>query len=149
VSGGVCSFNVALGDQHRLLGGFAELSFAIRSEEKALIAAVETVRQQMELLALDEDWIIRAELCLQEALLNAHCHGNRGDAAKQIRVGCLLSGRGVELHIEDDGAGFDLQKQLCEPRLSATHGRGLFLIRQLMDSITVQGNHIVMGLYKE
>jgi anti-sigma regulatory factor (Ser/Thr protein kinase) len=141
--------NVLIGDAHRLLRGFAELSFTIHSDEESVVAAVETVRQQMVLLALDEDWIARAELCLQEALLNAHGHGNRGDASKEIRVGCLLSGKKIELHVVDDGPGFDLQPQVKKQRLFGPRGRGLYRIRELMNSVAVSGSHIVLGLCKE
>jgi anti-sigma regulatory factor (Ser/Thr protein kinase) len=132
-----------------LLRGFAELSFAIRSEESSVVAAVATVRHAMELLALAEDWIVRAELCLQEALLNAHFHGNCSDSSKEIRVGCLLSGSKIELHVEDDGPGFELKPDIRQPRLRKNHGRGLYLIRELMDSVAVNGSHLVMGLCKE
>jgi anti-sigma regulatory factor (Ser/Thr protein kinase) len=149
VSGASCVFNPPVGDEPHLLRGFAELSFTIRSDKKSVVAAVETVRQQMVLLALDQDWIARAELCLQEALLNAHGHGNRGDASKQIRVGCLLSGKKIELHVEDDGPGFNLQSHIKKRRLFGLRGRGLYLIRELMNSVAVNGSHIVMGLCKE
>ena len=146
---GVCADKARLGDEHRLLRGCAELSFAIRSEEKSVVAAVETVRHAMELFALAEDWIARSELCLQEALLNAHFHGNGSDTSKEIRVGCLLAGSRVELHVEDDGHGFDLKAQNRPPRVGKTRGRGLYLIGELMDSVAVNGSHITMGLCKE
>ena len=149
MNGGVCADNALLGDAHRLLRGSAELSFAIRSEEKSVVVAVGTVRQAMELLALAEDWIARSELCLQEALLNAHFHGNGGDPSKEIRVGCLLAGGKVELHVEDDGHGFDMKAQVQQPDAGKIHGRGLYLIGELMDSVAVNGNHLVMGLGKE
>lgn len=149
MSGVTGTFNVALGDRHRLRRAFSELSFAIASQETAIIAAVETVRHAMELLALDEDWVARVELCLQEALLNAHLHGNHSDGSKEIRVGCLLSANKIELHVEDEGSGFDLERSTRPMQFRSGRGRGLRLIRHLMDPVAVSGNHIVMGLSKE
>lgn len=149
MSGVIGTFNVALGDRHRLRRAFSELSFAIASQETAIIAAVETVRHAMELLALDEDWVARVELCLQEALLNAHLHGNKADGSKEIRIGCLLSANKLELHVEDEGSGFDLERDTRPIQFYSSRGRGLRLIRHLMDEVAVRGNHIVMGLSKE
>jgi hypothetical protein len=47
-----------------------EFCFAIPSSESTIVSAVELVWKAMELLKLDEDQMLRAELSLQEALLN-------------------------------------------------------------------------------
>ena len=135
----------------QLRGAFAEICFAIPSKESAVISAVEMVRRTMELLTLDNDWVCRAELCLQEALLNAYLHGNHGDPARTIHVACILSPARVELHIEDDGTGYTLNHDFSGVATTNQRGRGLFLIRQLMDSVAIHGtgNHIVMSLSKE
>ncbi len=65
----------------RTCAGFC---FAIPSSESAVVSAVQAVRKAMELIALDEDWIFRVELSLQEALLNGHFHGNRGNSAQFV-----------------------------------------------------------------
>jgi len=137
--------------EHSLRRPFAELGFAIASKELALAAAVATVRRTMEMLALDNDWISRSELCLQEALLNALCHGNRRDPSREIHVRCIFSAVKVELHVEDDGTGYESNRDFSGVRGTSPGGRGLFLIHQLMDSVAINrtGNHIVMSLTKE
>ena len=130
---------------------FAEICFAIQSKETAVVSAVEMVRRAMEMLILDDDWVCRAELCLQEALLNAHFHGNHGDPRRTIHVGCFLSADKIELHVEDEGTGYALNRDFSNINTTSPRGRGLFIIRQLMDSVTINGtgNHIVMSLAKE
>jgi len=130
---------------------FAEICFAIRSKETAVVSAVEMVRRAMEMLILDDDWVCRAELCLQEALLNAHFHGNHGDPRRTIHVGCFLSADKIELHVEDEGTGYALNRDFSNIDTTSPRGRGLFIIRQLMGSVTINGtgNHIVMSLAKE
>lgn len=127
---------------------FAELRFSIPSEETALPSAIEMVKRMMAMLALDNDWISRTEICLQEALLNAHFHGNHGDRGRGIHVACILSAAKVELDVEDEGSGYETNRDFSTVGTTSPKGRGLFLIRQLMDSVAVNstGNHIVMVL---
>lgn len=131
----------------------ARLSFVIPSCDLAVAQAVEAVKRVMELLMLDEEWVFRSELSLQEALLNGYVHGNRADPAKEIRVSCRLSPQKVEIAVEDQGQGYDLERDelwlLSDP--ARFSGRGLFLIRQLMDSVALKkkGSRICMSLAKE
>ena len=136
---------------HPLGQAFAEISFAIPSRDTAVASAVEMVRRAMKMLTLDDDWVSRVELCLQEALLNAHFHGNHGDPKRTIHVGCVLSEDKIELHVEDEGIGYALNRDFSSIDTTSPRGRGLFIIRHLMDSVTINGtgNHIVMSLAKE
>lgn len=126
-----------------------EFRFAIRSTPTALSTAVRMVRSTMEWMAFDQDWIFRSELCLQEALLNAHFHGNEADAEREIRVGCVFAPGKVEIDVEDEGMGYNTCAEL--PLRDHAYGRGLYLIRQFMNSVAIHGNgtRIVMSLKKE
>ena len=129
----------------------AELRFAIPSTPAALVAAVRVVRTTMEWMGLEKDWVFRAELCLQEALLNAHLHGNAADPGREIRVGCSLAPGKVEMEVEDDGKGYKTLSEESLPVGCDPHGRGLYLIRQFMNSVAIHdnGTRIVMSLNKE
>ena len=126
------------------------LCFAIPSRIGAVISTVNTIRSIMEWMAVKRDWVFRAELSLHEALLNAHLHGNRANPQREIRVDCALSSSKVEIDVEDDGAGHNVLPNGKVPDYRP-QGRGLFLIRQLMDSVALQrnGTRIVMSLNKE
>jgi anti-sigma regulatory factor (Ser/Thr protein kinase) len=127
------------------------LRFSIPSTPPALSAAVRLVRATMEWMAFERDWVFRAELCLHEALLNAHFHGNEADSMREIRVGCSLAAGKVEMDVEDDGRGYDASRRLSPPPKDNPHGRGLHLIRQFMNSVEIYGDgkRIVMCLNKE
>jgi anti-sigma regulatory factor (Ser/Thr protein kinase) len=143
--------NVDAEHDMQLRRAYAEFCFAIPSSESAVVLAVQAVRKAMKLIALDEDLIFRVELSLQKALLNGHLHGNQGNSARGIRVACILSLKKVELHIKDDGVGYDLNQDFFMFDRSKPGGRGLYLIRKLMDSVTISdcGSHISMALAKE
>ncbi len=79
------------------------------------------------------------ELALREALANAIQHGGKNDPSKQVEC-CVACDPecGMLIVVRDPGAGFD-PKDLPSPILGAnlfsTHGRGIFLINQLMDEV--------------
>jgi serine/threonine-protein kinase RsbW len=79
------------------------------------------------------------ELALREALANAIIHGNSSDPSKAVRV-CVALEQNCNLLItvKDAGSGFDLS-QLPNPvvgqNLLSDHGRGIFLINQLMEDV--------------
>ncbi|MGH7931353.1 MAG: ATP-binding protein, partial [Candidatus Binatia bacterium] len=97
------------------------------------------------------DWVFRTELCLQEALLNAHLHGNEADTEREIRVACSLAPGKVEMDVQDEGRGYNFHQELGLPLGGDPHGRGLYLIRQFMNSVAIHSNgtRIVMSLNKE
>lgn len=129
----------------------ADVQFTIASSESAIVLAVEGVKRLMQLLALENEWIFRGELSLQEALLNSYLHGNRRDPSKAIWVYCSLSPGRVRIEVEDEGLGYEPGEDPSCRDLTGFDGRGLYLIHELMHSVTVnpRGNHIVMSLLKE
>src|SRR5258706_4185455 len=79
------------------------------------------------------------EIALLEALANAVVHGAKSDPSKEIEccVACDES-RGLLLVIRDPGEGFDpksIPSPIVGQNLFSTHGRGIFLINQLMDEV--------------
>jgi serine/threonine-protein kinase RsbW len=79
------------------------------------------------------------ELALREALANAVVHGCKGDPDKKIEccVACDES-RGLLIVIRDPGTGFDpamIPSPVVGENIFESHGRGIFLINQLMDEV--------------
>lgn len=88
-----------------------------------------------------------------EALANAILYGNDGDPEKTVRVEVNVDPHRVEVTVIDQGGGFD-PRRVPDPtspeNLEATGGRGLFLIRHLMDemSFNERGNIVRMALVR-
>jgi serine/threonine-protein kinase RsbW len=79
------------------------------------------------------------EVALIEALANAVQHGCKNDSNKlvEVCVGCDES-RGLLIVIRDPGPGFDpssIANPVVGQNLFSTHGRGIFLINQLVDEV--------------
>lgn len=90
-------------------------------------------------------------VALSEALANAIVYGNRMDPEKQVEVRVHVGDGGFAVHVSDEGAGFDpstVPDPTLPDRIERPDGRGLFLIRQLVDQVSFndRGNAICMIL---
>jgi len=79
------------------------------------------------------------ELALTEALANAVVHGCENDPNKKIEC-CVAcdEAKGMLIVIRDPGKGFDpktIPSPVVGQNLFETHGRGIFLINQLVDEV--------------
>ncbi len=77
-------------------------------------------------------------LAADEAFINAFMHAGDVDGAVTLRAQVL--GDQVLVEIRDRGRGFDVRAQdtVTTPDPLVTHGRGLFLIHQVMDQVEVR-----------
>ena len=92
------------------------------------------------------------ETAMHEALANAVLHGNHENQEKQVHVACRCSMDGeVLITVRDEGQGFD-SRAVPDPtetqRLLLTHGRGLHLMRALMDEVSFEENGTVVRMRK-
>jgi serine/threonine-protein kinase RsbW len=81
---------------------------------------------------------------LTEAVNNAIVHGNKSHPAKKVTVVCDRLPELLEFSITDEGRGFKPEKvknPLHEENLLRTSGRGIFLMRTLMDKVEFQTNN--------
>ena len=93
----------------------------------------------------------RLRVVLAEALTNAILRGNQEDRAKWVDVQAELRPDIIRVRVADEGPGFDpsaVPEPTAAPRLDDTGGRGLYLIRKLVDAVqfNAQGNSICMTL---
>jgi serine/threonine-protein kinase RsbW len=92
------------------------------------------------------------ETALQEALANAVVHGCKGDPGKRIQfvVACDEQ-RGMLIVVRDPGSGFDpdsIPSPIVGKCLFAEHGRGIYLINQLMDEVRFEQGGTVIQMRK-
>jgi serine/threonine-protein kinase RsbW len=92
------------------------------------------------------------EIAMFEALANAVIHGNHENADKNVDVICRCSMDGeVLVIVRDEGEGFESNAvpDPTEPeRLFLTSGRGLHLMRALMDEVSFEENGTVVRMRK-
>ena len=88
---------------------------------------------------------------LTEAVNNAIIHGNKRDRTKRVVVSCRLQGDELVTTVKDEGGGFDpdaLPDPVHKDNLLRESGRGVFLIRQMMESVryNAKGNEVTMRM---
>jgi len=93
------------------------------------------------------------EMALREALANAVIHGNGENSCKRIYVECRCYMDGeVSITVRDEGKGFDssavLDPTLLE-NLLFTHGRGIYLMKALMDEVSFEEGGAVVIMRKK
>lgn len=134
----------------RRISGRLELSFP--SDVQLVSGAVEEIVEACQRLVLPGS---RATLNLRvavgEALSNAILYGNREDPGKKVTVRAVFDDDAIRVTVADEGEGFDVEA-VADPTLpenrDRSHGRGLFLLRSLMDEVRYneRGNEVTLVL---
>lgn len=75
-----------------------------------------------------------AQLCLEEALVNAVDHGNKCDPKKSVRIEMSEDADVCIIRVYDEGGGFS-PDDIHLPRMEQTNGRGICLIRCCMENV--------------
>ena len=88
---------------------------------------------------------LNVPVALTEALSNAILRGNNEDRHKHVRVRARLDYTTIVLEVADEGEGFDLDDCTIDPTTGENvlreDGRGLFLMRRLMDRVERFSDH--------
>lgn len=90
---------------------------------------------------VDEDELMKIGMAVRESMVNAVVHGNRYNANKKVRFSVAANSEHFTVRIADEGEGFDyasLPDPLAPENLMRTSGRGIFLIKSLMDDFQVR-----------
>jgi serine/threonine-protein kinase RsbW len=137
-----------LGMDHSPPGEFEAANLILRhkiafaADLRRIAPVVDQVMQTVREMKCAEGKEFEIETALREALVNAVVHGCKADMGKSVEccVACDES-RGILLIVRDSGQGFDpagLPDPLVGENLFASHGRGIYMINQLMDEVSFQ-----------
>jgi len=103
-----------------------------------------------------EELAYHINLVLTEAMANAIRHANEGDPGKEVHIAIVIHDMNLNIKVYDHGQGFDICS-LPKPDFDDLdeHGRGIYLIRTLMDKVSyrkITGGHVlemVKSLHQE
>src|SRR5208283_406682 len=129
-----------------------KLSVTLAGDSDAVdpvVRSVMSVVREMKCAPGREDDI---ELALTEALANAVVHGAKGDPSKTIECDVACDDQhGILIIVRDPGPGFD-PTQIANPchgeNIYENHGRGIYLINQLMDEVQFHKNGTEIHMLK-
>jgi serine/threonine-protein kinase RsbW len=148
----------AIADEERPGDKVRVVEVDIPSDVRLIERVVELVRRECEEMDYAHRQImLNVPVALTEALSNAILRGNLDDPAKHVHIRAEVDNVRLVVEVADEGAGFDLEASLIDPTtpgaIDREDGRGLFLMRQLMDRVEriegVRGSIVRMILRRE
>jgi serine/threonine-protein kinase RsbW len=117
------------------------LRLVIPSEPKRIAEADEFVESALRERGVPETLISDLAIAATEMVNNAIIHGNKKDAAKNVTIAMAFTSNEVEIRVEDQGNGFNpnsVPDPLAEENLLREVGRGIFIVRSLMDDMSYE-----------
>ena len=129
-----------------------KLSVTLSADRKAVDPVVQSVMNVVREMKCADGREDEVELALSEALANAVVHGASADPAKIVEcdVACDQE-HGMLIVVRDPGPGFD-PARLANPcvgeNIYSSHGRGIYLINQLMDEVQFHKNGTEIHMIK-
>lgn len=124
----------------------------LAADRKSVDPVVEQVMQAVRDMNCANGKADAIELALHEALANAVVHGAKEDPSKVVE--CVVvcdEQRGILIIVRDPGEGFDpssIPACTIGENLYSNHGRGIFLINQLMDEVQFHKNGTEIHMVK-
>ncbi len=99
-----------------------------------------------------EDSKVNLPLVMDEALSNAIVHGNKGREDRKVHVRIYVSLHRFFVQVEDEGEGFQ-PDEAKDPKerenLHKPSGRGIYLMRELMDSVSFKEGGRLLEMEKK
>ena len=116
------------------------IELEIPNDVNEIERVVELIRQECAAMHFtSRQLMLNVPVALTEALSNAILRGNAEDPDKRVRVNARVDEVTLVVEVMDEGVGFDIDRCTVDPttpeRLQSEDGRGLFLMRKLMDRV--------------
>jgi serine/threonine-protein kinase RsbW len=116
-----------------------KLDVVLQGETSAIGPVVKAIMQMVEEMKCAAGKEFEIETALREALANAIKYGCRNDPQRTVECSVLCDeSRGMLIVVRDPGTGFDpasIPSPIVGQNVFSDHGRGIYLISQLMDEV--------------
>ena len=126
-------------------GAFLGIHLELQSTTDVLDEVQHVAEDVARRLGLDEETVHWTCMAVRESVINAITHGNRNNPRKSVFVDFSVTptaeARDLVVSVRDEGSGFDpdtLGDPLAPENVLKTSGRGIFLIRQFMDDVSIR-----------
>ncbi len=118
------------------------LEFVAQNEPACVPELRRHVRDFLHTLRVDPSISYDILLATDEAASNAVAHGRAPHGNGLVRLRCSADRGSVVVAISDEGSGFDPSAVEMHrlPNWTAQGGRGLFLVRELMDEVHIDAS---------
>ncbi len=121
----------------------------IPSSRKNIHLVEEFFRSTNKAYNLPEEKLHALLVSVTEAVNNGIIHGNKNDESKYVTLKTSIKGKMLTVKVKDEGKGFkpdEISNPLQEENLLNTGGRGVFLMKAFMHSVSynAKGNEVTM-----
>jgi serine/threonine-protein kinase RsbW len=128
------------------------LKITLAADRDAVDPVVQSVMELVRQIHCESDKHDAIELALTEALANAVVHGAKGDPSKIVECDVVANeDQSILIVVRDPGKGFnpgEIPDPLRGESVYSDHGRGIFLINQLMDEVKFLKNGTEIHMIK-
>ena len=122
-----------------MLPEMAPLILSLPSDLRLLPVARAFVEASCRAAGWNSDLTNAVVLATDEAVNNAMRHAHNNDIALTVQIACVLAADCIEVQVHDEGEPFDVTAVPdIDPGELRVGGRGVFLMRKLMDEIYCQ-----------
>jgi len=128
-----------------------KVSIRISSEIKNIRKVASKILKELKPCGLDDGSAFDIRLCIDEAVRNAIVHGNKSKRHLKVTITYSIHPDKVEIEVADEGGGFDhrnLPDPTTEDNIMKNSGRGVLIIRKLMDHVEFHGQGNVVRMVK-
>ncbi len=121
-----------------------KLDVVLPADETLIAPTVKRIMEVVSEVACSKGKEFEIETALLEALANAVRHGAKGDPSKKVE--CVVAceePQGMLIVVRDPGNGFDpltVPNPTQGDAIFNDHGRGIYMINQLMDEVRFEKN---------
>lgn len=132
-------------------GPHIALECSLPSEVSAISPFVDKLMLLLRNCSCVPEAVSDVEIALREALANAIIHGNHEDRRKHVHVTCRCEPDEVSIDVKDEGQGFEINSvpdPTAPENLGSVHGRGIHVIRALMDEVRFEQGGAVIHMRK-
>jgi serine/threonine-protein kinase RsbW len=131
-------------------------TLVLHSDPKQVVQVEEFLEKLNSSIRLNESQFNKLLVATTEAVNNGIIHGNKRDTAKKVSLTCKVNHRVLTVRVQDEGPGVNpdtIPDPLAEENLLRENGRGVFLMRSLMEEIEFEkfpgGSAVVMKMKLE
>jgi serine/threonine-protein kinase RsbW len=127
-----------------MAGAFQRVHLELASTIDVLDHVQHVAEDVGRVLGFDEEALHWTSMAVRETVINAITHGNKSNPAKLVFIDFDVERNGTAsdlvVRVRDQGAGFDpaaIGDPLAPENILNASGRGIFLIRQFMDDVSI------------
>jgi serine/threonine-protein kinase RsbW len=120
-----------------------QVSYTFESTLETINHAEEKASRIATSAGFSEDDVMSIAMAVREAAVNAVLHGNAYDPGKKVTLAFEQNDEDLTIVVRDQGKGVDVDSipdPLAPENLLKQSGRGIFLMRSLMDEVQIKAS---------